>query len=593
VSVPLGVRPRSEVDRIAMCRVLAAAPARVGLAWTDDGWVAAHLALAGRRVVWRDGVPGRRAVDGVLTRLGLPCTEDGDVDAWLDEGLSLRRGIADATTWSGPPGAVPLPPHGGPLTSILVCTYNRAHLIGEALASARAQTRAREIVVVNDGSDDGTAELLDALDGIDGIRVIHQENTGKPGALARALEEARGEYVLVLDDDDVLLPGALHALGAVLDSSPDAAAVFGDTAVARDTMDAIVGHRPAVRLPPSLLPAATLMQVPCMPGACLIRRSAHDAAGPYDPSLVRGQDMDLFLRLARVGPLVGVPLTTFVWREHGGVRGRAGDQWARRDRAEHDRRFKAQVAPVFRRRWTELRTRDRLMGHAWAVGLALRGLHAEAAQELKRWKPPCTPTEAGLREKAGARRVKVRRPKQSLVVVDDGDAGALEAVLAREGAGRRVHVDLEVHREPLSFVQLFWPGEYRAQELPGSWLVPGAHVRLSSAPDWRPPVLTQRAELPPLPAPSGLLALAAVLDWDLPQRTRPGLRWTPHPVAEALWTARRALRAGDGGAAIAAVLPVCEALPAWGGAWALAGDAFSLLGLEDDAAVCRSRAHAA
>lgn len=592
MSVSLGIRPRSEADRIAICRVLVDAPARVGLAWADDGWAAAHLAIGGRRVVWPTGAPGREKVDGVLRALDLPVTEDSGADAWLHDDLTLRT--AEGERWAGAAGQVPLPARADvPLTSILVCTYNRAHLIADALDSARRQTRAREIVVVDDGSDDGTAELLDALDGTDGIRVVHQENTGKPGALDRALAEARGEYVLVLDDDDALLPGALHVLGAVLDASPDAAAVFGDTAVMKDSMGQVAGHRPAVRLPSSLLPAATLMQVPCMPGACLIRRSAHDAVGTYDATLVRGQDMDLFLRLARVGPLEGLPLTTFLWREHGGVRGKAGDQWARRDLQEHDRRFRAQVAPVFRRRWQELRSRDRLEGHAWAVGLALRGLHAESSRELKRWKAPYSPTESSLRDKAGAKRVKVRVPKQAVVVVDDGDAGALEALLAVEGQGRRVRVCLEVHREPLSFVQLFWPGDYRAQELPPEWLGRGAHLRLSSAPGWRPPVLTEPATLPPLPATSALLALAAVQGWDLPVRTRPGLRWSPHPVAEALWAARGALDAGDGQGAIAAVLPVCEALPAWGGAWGLAADAFARLGLEDDAAVCRSRAHGA
>jgi glycosyltransferase involved in cell wall biosynthesis len=589
VSLSLGVRPRSEADRLALCRALVRAPRRVGLRWADDGWAALHLALAGRTVC-RQGAWDRGPVDALLARFDLPPTTDEPPECWLAEDLTLSwEGLPGEP---GPPAWASLPPVEGPLTSILVCTYNRAHLLQEALASARAQTRPREIIVVDDGSDDGTAALLAPLHGVDGIRVIRQDNTGKPGALRTALAAARGAYLLVLDDDDVLLPGALHALGASLDRDPSLGAVFGDTAIVRDVVTDVVGHRPSLRLPPDRMAHACLIQVPCMPGACLIRRAAHDAAGEYDASLVRGQDMDLFLRLARVAPMRALPLTTFLWREHGGLRGKAGDRWARRDRDEHDRRFQAQVAPVFRRRWVERSAHDRLEGHAWAVGLRLRGLGREARRELARWKGPYTPTEAHLRGEAGAP-TRPREPRESVLVIDDGDAGALEETLARHGDGRSVRVCLEVHREPLNHLRLWWPGEYRAQEIPPDWLERSAHVRLSSAPEWAPPGLSPLQHWPAIaevPSTSGLLALAAVHGWEEPSRTRPGLRWTPHPLARAARAARAALQAGDGRRAMAAILPACEAWPAWTGGWRLAADAFGLLGLEAEALVCLGRA---
>jgi len=563
----------------------------VGLSWSDDGWVAAHLALSGREVCWHaptDPAP----VVALLARLGLPPLTREAPEAWLELDLRLRleasAAVQAAEADDASEAAVPwkpLPPVEGPLTSIIMCTFNRAHLIEEALASARIQTRSREIVIVDDGSDDGTPELLAPLDGVDGIRVIRQENTGKPGALARGLAEARGDYLVVLDDDDVMLPGALHVLAKALDDDPELGTVYGDTGIVRDHSGKVVGHQSGIRLPAALMPASTLMQVPCMPGACLIRRSAHDAAGDYDPELVRGEDMDLFLRLARAVPMRSLPLTTFLWREHGGLRGKADDRWRRRDRAANEARFNKIVQAVFRRRWQELRTDSRLEGHAWAVGLNLRDLKTEALQELKRWKAPWTPAEAAFRGRVGLK-TKPRRPKETLIVVDDGDPGSLEALLHSEAEGREVKVCLEVHREPLGWVKLFWPGDYRAQEFPRDWVRGPTHLRLSSAPDWRPPPLQSLRNFPPISATSALAALTAVEGWEQPVRTRPGLRWNPQPIALAAMTARAALSAGNGQAAIQAILPVCEGLPSWAGGWALAAEAFTSLGLLDEAQEC-------
>ena len=87
-------------------------------------------------------------------------------------------------------------------------------------------------------------------------------------------------------------------------------------------------------------------------------------------------------------------------------------------------------------------------------------------------------------------------------------------------------------------------------------------------------------------ATSALAALTAVEGWEQPVRTRPGLRWNPQPIALAAMTARAALSAGNGQAAIQAILPVCEGLPSWAGGWALAAEAFTSLGLLDEAQEC-------
>ena len=150
----------------------------------DDGWLSAIMSISGRTPVWCN--PGDSGpAEAVLRKLGLPPLGSGTPDAIIDANLQLDRPVDPAH------GRLPEPPGSPPLVTVLICTYNRRHMIEEAIASARVQTWPREILIVNDGSDDGTAELLDDLDGTDGIRVIHKPNGGKPSALNVGIEAAR------------------------------------------------------------------------------------------------------------------------------------------------------------------------------------------------------------------------------------------------------------------------------------------------------------------------------------------------------------------------------------------------------------------
>ncbi|MEZ4241922.1 MAG: glycosyltransferase family A protein [Myxococcota bacterium] len=487
----------------------------------------------------------------------------------------------------------------GPLVTVLVCTFNRATLIADALRSALAQTWPCEVLVVDDGSTDGTPEVLAGFDGVDGVRVLRQEpNQGKPAALARGLAAARGEAILVLDDDDLLLPGAVEVLARALFAAPSRVAVWADTVVFDDDTGLPFAVRPACRLPATYARRAVLQQVPGMPGATLVRTSAWREVGPCDPSLVRGQDMDLFLALSMVGEMVGLPLPTFFYRSHARLRGAAGGQWHKRDTATHRARFLSYVKPVFAQRYAEASpVGDRAEGHAWALGLWQRDLPDEARAELARWPGPYSEAEAFARETVGLRTHVVRKPG-ALLVVDDGDEGALEETLARQARGEALLVDLEVARDPLGNVRMYWPGAYGARERLGPWgsavlrklRVRGTwRVALTSAPGWAPGELDPRL-LPDRPGPEALLAAAAVLGWAPPERVRPGLAVVEGPVSLLARRARRLLAAGDPAGAMAALTPLVTELPGWAGGWLLTAEAFRALGLEDEAAGCLARA---
>jgi glycosyltransferase involved in cell wall biosynthesis len=119
--------------------------------------------------------------------------------------------------------------------SALIPTYNRRAFIFRAVDSVLAQTLpVDEVLVVDDGSTDGTADALEARYGTI-IRVIRQENRGVSSARRRAVQEATGDWVAFLDSDDEWLPernAALSSAAAAL--PPDVAWVFGDTGFVTD-----------------------------------------------------------------------------------------------------------------------------------------------------------------------------------------------------------------------------------------------------------------------------------------------------------------------------------------------------------------------
>jgi len=546
-----------------MSLALAYAPAVVEVQH-DDGWVAACMALSGRNVVAGIGCNVPR-VERTLRRFGLPRLVRGGAQGSIGADLCLSTDRA--------PGRVQQASVDGPLVSVLIPTFNRAERVVQAIASALAQTWPCEVIVVDDGSSDGTPS---ALAGLRGVRVLRQDDGGKPSALALALKEARGEAVLVLDDDDLLLPNSVRVLATALFAHPRLAAVWADTLLFDGATGAPAGSRVGSSLPGELAFVHALQRVSALPGAMLARRSALDAAGGYEPELIRGPDVDLFRRLARVGPIEGVPLPTYLHRADDGL-GAPDD-----------------AGPGFEAAWEAASpVMDRREGHAWAAGLAARGFVEEARGEALRWRPPYTPSEAHVRGQLGLIGP-IARPTDAVVIVDDGDHGALEETLLRHSEGRGIWVDLEVPRDPLDQVRLHFQGEYAARERLHRWVrhEGPVHLRLSSAPDWAPPPVPDIDMVPDLPGPDALLALAATLDWELPFRTRPGLVRIAHPIARGLVRARLAIRKGEPRLAVHPLAQVRKLLPDWRPGWELSARVYGDVGLEAEAEICRQQAEA-
>ena len=117
-----------------------------------------------------------------------------------------------------------------PLLSVVIPTRNRAHLVCDAVESALAQGAGRvEVIVVDDGSTDGTADVLARRFG-QRIRLLRTHGRRGVGAARNlGVSAAGGELLAFLDDDDLWLPGKLDAELRVFESFPDAEAVISDS----------------------------------------------------------------------------------------------------------------------------------------------------------------------------------------------------------------------------------------------------------------------------------------------------------------------------------------------------------------------------
>jgi hypothetical protein len=205
----------------------------------------------------------------------------------------------------------------GPRVSVIIPAYNAAAFVAEAIDSALAQRyRDFEVVVVDDGSTDATAEILARYGAV--VTVLRQPNGGPAAARNRALRAARGALVAPLDADDRWEDSYLSLMVDRLDRAPETAAgVFAGWVAVDRSGSEIPNRRVARRAPVDLRELALGNRF--QPSAVLVRHAAIVDAGGFDEVLPRGvEDWDLWLRLAaRGGEFVAVDRCLCHYRVHG------------------------------------------------------------------------------------------------------------------------------------------------------------------------------------------------------------------------------------------------------------------------------------
>ncbi|GGB75688.1 glycosyltransferase family 2 protein [Blastomonas aquatica] len=205
--------------------------------------------------------------------------------------------------------------------SFIMPTFNRAAYIAESIFSIAGQMDQNdELVIVDDGSTDNTAEVVNAMS--IPLRYIRQTNAGKSVALNRAMEMTGGQYVWICDDDDLLLPGAVDELFTLLENG-SAEMIFGRYTRFRmdggSKVDMGVGYWPD--LSSGSLARHILEDSFVMHNAALVTRAAYVRAGPFDPAMLRSQDYEMFVRLAMQSPVMFHDRLIFEQRKHDGARG--------------------------------------------------------------------------------------------------------------------------------------------------------------------------------------------------------------------------------------------------------------------------------
>ena len=206
-------------------------------------------------------------------------------------------------------------PPSPPLVSVNMPVYNGEKFIGQAIESILAQTYPHfELVIVDDGSTDGTLRVIEGYADAR-IRVVRNpRNLGLSLTRNRGIEASRGEYIAILDSDDVALPERLAEQVAFLEANPGFGLV-GSWAQPVNRTGTPAG--PAWELPatPESIPSILLFHNYFVQSAVMLRKSALPAPA-YRTDFPPAEDYDLWVRISRHHKTWNLPKVLVHYRQH-------------------------------------------------------------------------------------------------------------------------------------------------------------------------------------------------------------------------------------------------------------------------------------
>lgn len=192
--------------------------------------------------------------------------------------------------------------------SVIVPVYNGEAFLAEAIQSVIRQNYSPlEIILIDDGSTDGTAEIARYFR--DRVKYIHQSNAGPPFARNRGLGMARGDVICFIDADDIWSENKLQIQLACLESDPSVEVVIGHIQLMRESVRE--NGEPRIEKYQGSWPSLNL-------GGAVIRKSAFAKVGLFDNELLFNDDVDWFIRAKEKGMsiLIHKEVVQF-YRRHG------------------------------------------------------------------------------------------------------------------------------------------------------------------------------------------------------------------------------------------------------------------------------------
>jgi len=202
--------------------------------------------------------------------------------------------------------------NGIPKVTVYITAFNYGRYLKQAVDSVlRQKFDAWELLVINDGSTDNTRDVLSGYEGLERVRIVHQENKGLTVSNNIALRLANGSYVMRLDGDDFLDENALLVLSNILDTNEDVGLVYPDYYLVDEQGEILELVRRK-----KIGEEVELLDLPAHGACTMIRKECLLALGGYDEQFRCQDGYDLWIRfLERYSPYnVNVPL--FYYRQH-------------------------------------------------------------------------------------------------------------------------------------------------------------------------------------------------------------------------------------------------------------------------------------
>ena len=183
--------------------------------------------------------------------------------------------------------------------SVVIPLYNKASDIYLTLSSVLVQTvRPREVIVIDDGSTDGSAEIVEQMITDEPhVRLIRQPNAGVSAARNRAIEMAQGEWVALLDGDDLWDPDYLKVVQQMIERWPECGA-YGTGFFVEDKMRRIVGATPEKTGKVDFF-TESMQRYVLIPSATTLRRDLVLRLGGFPEGMRMGEDQYLWTKIAR------------------------------------------------------------------------------------------------------------------------------------------------------------------------------------------------------------------------------------------------------------------------------------------------------